>query len=264
MEDQPFVHIPAFYLAIPFFFLLILFNWLGFLYKKRQVRKFPDIEPAGLGTAEGSLLGLMALLLSFAFGIAAAKYETRRQLLVEEANAIGTTILRCDLYPDSSRNLFRADLKNYLEARIEYYEVGDSQDQIDKVISRADSLSGLCWSRAASLSHNPAYTVPTLQMVPALNAMIDIVTTREAARKSIVPRLIMYILLTLTLVSSFLTGYGSKGHERRRVLVIAFALMTTLTLYLVIDLDRPRQGYINLSNAQLQMINLRSNFIESK
>jgi hypothetical protein len=83
MEYQPLIQIPAFYLAIPYFLLLILFNWLGFLYKKRQVKKYPDIAPAGLGTAEGSLLGLMALLLSFAFGIAAAKYESRRQLLVQ-------------------------------------------------------------------------------------------------------------------------------------------------------------------------------------
>ena len=152
MEYQPLVHIPAFYLTIPYFFLLVLFNWLGFLYKKRQIKKFPDIGSSGLGTAEGSLLGLMALLLSFAFGISASKYETRRQLIVQEANNIGTVILRCDLYPDSSRNLFRADLKNYLETRIAYYEVGDDANLIQKNLSKADSLSGLCWKRAAALS----------------------------------------------------------------------------------------------------------------
>jgi len=264
MEYQPLVHIPAYYLAIPYFFLLIIFNWLGFLYKKRQIKKYPEIESSGLGTAEGSLLGLMALLLSFAFGFSASKYENRRQLLVEEANDIGTTILRCDLYPDSVRNLFRADLKNYLETRINYYEVGDNADLIQKNLSQADSLSNRIWKGVASLSRNPSYTVATMQMVPSLNATIDIVSTREASRRSVVPRLILNILLVLTIVSSFLTGYGSKGHERRKVLVLAFALMTTLTLYLVIDLDRPRQGYINLNSAQQQMINLRSNFTESQ
>jgi hypothetical protein len=260
MEYQPLVHIPALYLAIPYFFLLIVFNWLGFQYKKRQIKRFPDLVNTGLGTVEGSLLGLMALLLSFAFGISASKYESRRQTIVQEANNIGTVILRCDLYPDSVRNLFRADLKNYLEARIAYYDDGDDAVQIQYNLSMADSLSGLCWKRAASLSHYPVYMVPTMQMVPALNAMIDIVTTREAGRRSVLPRLILNILLILTIVSSFMTGYGSKGHDRRRVLVVAFALMTTLALYLVIDLDRPRQGYINLNTAQQQMINLRSNF----
>ncbi|HEY4964884.1 MAG TPA: hypothetical protein VII28_00715 [Puia sp.] len=262
MEYQPLVHIPALYLAIPYFLLLVFFNWLGFLYKKRQVKKFPDIGSSGLGTAEGSLLGLMALLLSFAFGISATKYESRRHVIVEEANNIGTVILRCDLYPDSARSLFRADLRNYLEARIAYYDVGDNADQIQNALSRADSISGLCWKRVSELSHNASYTVASMQMIPALNAMIDIVSTREAERRSVVPRLILDILLILTIVSSFLTGYGSKGHERRWVLVVAFALMTTLALYLVIDLDRPRQGYINLNSAQQQMINLKTNFIE--
>jgi hypothetical protein len=264
VDYQPLVHIPALYLAIPYFLLLVIFNWLGYLYKNRQVKKFPDIGNSGLGTAEGSLLGLMALLLSFAFGISATKYESRRQIIVEEANNIGTVILRCDLYPDSARTLFRVDLKNYVEARIAYYDVGDDENRIQNTLSNADSLSGLCWRRAAGLALNPVNTVASMQMIPALNAMIDIVSTREAGRRSVVPRLILDILLVLTIISSFLAGYGSKGHERRWVLVVAFALMTTLALYLVIDLDRPRQGYINLKSAEQQMINLRTNFVENK
>ncbi len=238
-----------------------MFNWLGFLFKNRQLKKFPETESSGLGTAEGSLLGLMALLLSFAFGISATKYENRRQVVVEEANNIGTVILRCDLYPDSVRTLFRADLKNYVEARIAYYEAGDDEHRIKNTISKSDSFSGLCWRRAANLSRVPTNTVASMQMIPALNAMIDIVSTREAGRRSVVPRLILYILLVLTMASSFLAGYGSKGHERRGVLVVAFALMTTLALYLVVELDRPRQGYINLNSVEQQMIDLRTKFL---
>lgn len=260
MENGPFSHIPAFYLAIPYFLLLILVNWLGFQYKKRQVRKYPDLNSTGLGTAEGSLLGLTALLLSFAFGMSASKFDNRRQIMVEEANDIGTTILRCDLYPDSIRSLFRADLKNYLEARITYYEVGDNDDLIHAAVHHADSISGICWTRAAVLGHNPANYLATLQMVPSLNAMIDIVSTREASRTSVVPSLILNILSILTLVSAFLTGYGSKYDERNRVLVVAFALMTTMALYLVIDLDRPRQGFINLNSVERLIVNLRSQF----
>ena len=262
MDYQPLIHIPALFLAIPYFLLLVIFNWLGFLYKNRQVKKIPGIESSGLGTVEGSLLGLMALLLSFAFGISATKYENRRQVIVEEANNIGTVLLRCDLYPDSAKTLFRADLKNYVEARIAYYEVGDDEGRIKNALSKADSLSGLCWKRAASLSRGPANTIASMQMIPALNAMIDIVSTREAGRRSVMPRLILDVLLALTMASSFLAGYGSKAHERRGVLVVAFALMTTLALYLVIDLDRPRQGYINLNSAEQQMIDLRSQFPE--
>src|ERR1700712_1365660 len=124
--------IPSFYLAIPFFFLLIFINWLGYRFKIRYIKKFPGIDHVGIGPTEGSLLGLTALLLSFTFSMAATKYELRRQHLISEITDIETTILRSDMYADSVRKLIRADLKSYLEKRIDYYEVGDKEDLIAK------------------------------------------------------------------------------------------------------------------------------------
>lgn len=265
MDSQtPLINVPTFYLALPYLCLLIFMNWLGYRYKKEQIKKFPDITPAGLGPTEGSLLGLMALLLSFTFGMAAGKFEGRRQIVVEEANDIGTAVLRCDLYPDSVRNLLRSDFKSYVDARIAYYDAGDDQKQIQETLARADSISAQCWVKVAAFSQRPNSLVMTAQMVPALNAVIDIVSTREASRVNVVPRLIMYVLALLTLMSSFLAGYGSKGHERNLVLVFAFTVMTTLALYLVFELDRPRQGYINLEDVEHLMVNLRSMFTETR
>jgi len=254
--------IPVIILAVPFFILLVLFYWLGHKFKKFQTNKNPDINSSGLGPAESSLLGLTALLLSFAFGISASKFDTRRQIIVEESNDIGTTILRCDLYPDSIRNAFRADLKDYLEERIQYYEVGDDQEKIKKAFDDGNNISAKCWHRAARLSHNLDNRVATAQMIPALNAMIDITTTREASRKALVPRLIMDILPIMIIISAFLLGYGSKSEERNWVVILAFSLMSTLTLYLVFELDRPRKGFINLDSSQKYITELRSNFIE--
>ncbi len=95
-----------------------------------------------------------------------------------------------------------------------------------------------------------------------MNAMIDIVETREAARNAKVPWMIMIILCTLILVSAFLSGYGSKSLERNKVLVTAFAFITTLALYLVVDLDKPRQGFVNLNKTNQLIINLRDQFNE--
>ncbi len=252
--------IPAIYLAIPFLFLLIFINWTGYRFKIRYIKKFPGIEHVGIGPTEGSLLGLTALLLSFTFGMASTKYELRRQHLVSETNEIESTILRTDLYPDSIRNLLRADLKNYLEIRISYYAVGDDDDLINRTLVQSDSISKLIWNRVVKLSHNSGNWVATEQMVPSLNGMIDIVTTREAGRKAMVPHMILVVLCALILVSAFLSGYGSKNLERNKVLVVAFAVITTLALYLIIDLDRPRQGFVNLDSAQQLMVDLRNYF----
>jgi len=260
MNETPFIQVPAIYFAIPFFLTLVLFNWLGFRYKKNQIKKYPDLEPAGLGPTEGALIGLMALLLSFTFGMSASKFDTRRQLIIEEANDIGTAILRCDLYPDSVRKVLRADFKNYVESRIAYYDAGDDQQKTQAALAAADSISAQCWNQVSAFSRTPNSLVMTSQMIPALNAMIDIVTTRESSRTNVVPRLIIDVLVLLTVVSSFLAGYGNKGHERNPILVLAFTLMTTLALYLVMELDRPRQGLINLKPAEQMIVNLRSNF----
>ena len=256
--------IPASFLMLPFLFLLIFINWLGYRFKISYIKKFPGIEHVGIGPTEGSLLGLTALLLSFTFGMTATKYELRRQHLVAESNYIGTTILRCDMYPDSIRNLLRADLKNYLETRISYYAVGDDEAAISSTLVKADSISKKIWNRVALLSHDINIRVATQQMVPSLNEMLDIVSTREGARQAVVPRLIFFVLSILILVSAFLSGYGSKNLERNSVLVMAFAVVTSMALFLVIDMDRPRQGFVNLNAAQQLMINLRSKFAEGR
>jgi hypothetical protein len=260
MKDFNFESISAIYLSIPFLFLLIFINWMGYRFKTRYIRRFPGIEHVGIGPTEGSLLGLTALLLSFTFGMASTKYELRRQHLVSETNAIETTILRCDLYTDSIRTLLRADLKNYLETRIIYYAVGDNEDRISESLVQSDSISKIIWNRVTLFSHDPNNRIATEQMVPSVNSMIDALTTREGGRKAVIPHMILVILCILILVSAFLSGYGSKNLERNKVLVVAFAVITTLALYLILDLDRPRQGFVNLNSAQQLLVDLRSNF----
>ena len=261
MGVSPFYHLPAIYLVAPFLLLLIFFNWLGYRYRTYQSRKKPGITDVGLGPTEGSLIGLTALLLSFAFGMTASKFDARRKLIVEESNEIGTVILRCDLYPDSIRNQLRADMKNYLESRIAYYNAGDQEQLIAASLRYSDSISSKIWQLVARSSQKPEYNLASRLIIPSLNDMIDIVSTREGGRLGVVPRLILIVLSILIFVSAFLSGYGSKENERNRVLVWAFALMTTLTLYLVVELDRPRQGLINLSGAEQMMVDLRAKFI---
>lgn len=262
MPPSQFDLIPAFYLAVPFFLLLMLANYLGYRFKGYYIRKFPGTQDVALGPTEGSLLGLTALLLSFTFSMSATKFETRRQHIVSEANEIGTTILRCDMYPDSVRNILRPDFRNYLETRLAYYKAGADEKMIQKALEQSDSVSQIIWKRVAVLSHDLNNRVASEQMIPSLNSMIDTVTTREASRRAAVPGVILIVLFSLVVVSAFLSGYGSKNLERNKVLVVAFALITTLAFYLIVDLDKPRQGFLNLNSTEQLMENLRTLFKE--
>lgn len=252
-----FPEIPIYFLSAIIFFLILLFNWAGYKFKKWQLEKYPGRVPENLGSIEGSMLGAMALLLGFTFSIAISKFETRREITVEEANDISTAILRCDMYPDSVRNPLRADFKEYIETRIAYYSVGDDEEKIKQELVKAGEISDRIWKRVALQAQNRENIAVTAQMIPSVNTMIDIVTTREAGRISRVPRLVLFVLLGLVLISSFVLGSDYNGKKRNRVLIFSYALAMTLTLDLITELDRPREGLINLNAIEQKMVNLR-------
>jgi len=255
--NDTFFHIPIYILSVLIFFLVLLFNWFGFKFKKWHLEKYPGRVPEDLGAVEGSMLGVMALLLGFTFSIAISKFETRRQITVEEANDIGTAILRCDMYPDSVRNPLRADFKEYIETRIAYYAAGNDEEKIKQELVKAGEISDKIWKRVALHSQKPNTLAVTAQMIPAVNSMIDIVTTRDAGRISRVPRLVLWVLLALVLISSFVLGSDYNGKKRNKILIFCYALAMTITLDLITELDRPREGLINLNGVEQKMIDLR-------
>ena len=247
---------PIHWFAIALFFLIFLINVLGFNYRRRQFRKDPSRPPEGLGPIESSLLGLMALMLSFTFSMASTKFEGRRKVITEEANSIGMAILRCDLYPDSMRQAFHRDYAEYLNARIAYYEAGEDEEKIQATLKKAEHYSYNIWKRTADYSHDLDHRVSTAEAVPAINAMIDIVIAREVSRFATVPPIILIVLVVLILIGSFLVGYGHKG-RRNYVLITGYALMTTIALYVILELDRPRKGLLNLDREEHMIVELR-------
>jgi hypothetical protein len=260
--DQAYLYeVPAHWLALATFFLVFIFNVLGFRYRKWIVRKDPSRASKGLGPIESSLLGLMALILSFTFGMASSKFEARRSLIIEEANDIGTAILRCDLYPDSVRSALRQDFREYVNARIAYYDAIVDKQKIQAALDRANHYSYRIWKRAAEYSQIPEQRSISILAMPSLNAMIDIVSTRDAARLAKVPPVILFVLVVLVLISAFLVGYGQSG-ERNIVLVTGFALMTTIALYMIIELDRPRRGILTLRNEEQRIVELREMLVD--
>ena len=262
MNEPILYKVEAHWIAIGIFLLILLTNWMGFRYHKYQDTKPAAEKMDGMGSMESSMLGLMALLLGFTFSMAISKFDTRRQIIIEEANDMGTAVLRADLFPDSIRTLLRADFKEYVEARISYYDAGVDADKIDSALKKTSFYSGRLWKRAAVLVQDDRYRVSNLQMIPALNSMIDIVSVRESGRKAKVPPFILAMLLILTLISSFLVGYGYKGRRRNLVMICIFSLMTTIALYLILELDRPQSGMLNLSAAEEHITALRELFHE--
>jgi len=241
------------------FLLLICFYLLGYWTRSRGIKKNPHQSKVKLGTINGTLLGLLGLLLAFTFNMASSRFDTRRQVVIEEANSIGTAILRADIYPDSMRQLLRNDFKNYVEERIAFYQAGKDGEEAAEHYHKADVLSKKVWSTVTTYAKRDNITTRTSEMVPALNAMIDVTTSRRAAGEATVPDSIMYFLFALCCCSAFLLGYDNK-YKIDWIVVTGFAVMLSLTVYTIIDLDRPRSGLINMDAPNEKIIELRGMF----
>ncbi len=248
----------AWVIALVLFLAMMLSTWFGFrignyLHNRQKAKD--------IGSESASLTGLLFFLLAFTFGMSGSRYDTRRQVVIEEANDIGTAILRTDLYPAPERQLFRNDFKDYVEARISYYEAGSNLQKISQSDSLSQVISAKIWKRAAELSHDPANLAATQQMIPAINAMIDITTTRLAGERARVPESILYMLFVIAIVSAFYGGYsaGRKGVVDWLV-EAGFCMLVAAVVLFTLDLDRPRRGMINLDTPNEAIVALRKSF----
>jgi hypothetical protein len=181
---------------------------------------------------------------------------------MQEVNTIGTTVLRTDIYPDSMRTVLRSKLQQYVEARIAFYKVGMNLDSALLLYIKGESIAKETWRIAASYARKDDITTRTSQLIPSLNEMIDVAATRRAAGEATIPDSIVYFLFILCLCSSFLLGYDQHG-KIDWLVVTGFALMLSVTIFNIMDLDRPRTGLINMDNANRKVVELRSLFIDS-
>ena len=255
-------HIPTLVIALT---LLIgtIFSYLGGVSLGRyQRRKHPEAKSEGVGPQEGALLGLLALLLSFTFGMSAARYDNRRNVIIKEVNTIEAAYLRTHMYPDSMRGEFKKDFRDYVEARIAYREAGIDETKIKETLDEARKIFGRIWQRAAGFAQGAPTAIPHILVIPMLNEMIDVVLTREAARTARVPENILWLLVILTLLGSSIIGYSKKEKKNDWIILSVYAFMTSITVYTIIDLDRPRQGMITNDDSVQRIIELRHLFDE--
>lgn len=256
MRPAYFFELPIYVLFVIIFLLIVSSSWLGYNYKKKQVEKDPNEAKQSAGIVEGSTFGVLSLLMGFTFSVAITKFETQRRILVQEATYIRTAVLRSQMYPDSVRGLFRNDFKGYIEARISYYKSRGDNEFI-ATINKATVISDKIWKRAVDESKKSENAVRTAQMIPALNNMIDVVTSRDSERVSHVPPLVLWVLLTLILFGAFLVGADASTKRRTKLPVFSYAFVMSVTLNLIIELNQPGSGLINFDAVQQKIIGLR-------
>src|SRR5262245_47030769 len=226
----------------------------------RRLAQDSEAARAGFGVVEGSIFALMGLLIAFTFSGAASRFDIRRQLVVEEANAIGTAYLRLDLLPASAREVLRASFRDYVEARLEVYRKLPDIAAAKQALAHAARLQGQIWSQAVAACQE-APQPATILLLPALNAMIDITTTRTVATQIHPPQVVFVMLCVLALASSLLAGYSMAGGRpiSYSIHMFVFAVLLALTVYVILDLEYPRLGLIRVDAIDQVLVDLRDN-----
>jgi hypothetical protein len=228
---------------------------LGRRLGRRDAARGTDLS--GLGAIDGAVFGLLGLLIAFSFSGAAARFDKRRTQIVEEANAIRTAYLRIDVLPPASQPALRESFRKYVDARLAIYRAIPDEAGVRKASDRATELQGEIWKQALGAGQTIPGGRPDPFVLSALNAMFDITTTRATTSQTHPPVLIYFMLLGLALVAAVLAGYGMSASRSSRLHPVAFALVLTATVYVILDLEYPRVGLIRIDAADQLLVEVR-------
>jgi hypothetical protein len=256
----------GFILTVGLFFGMLILLEVGRRIGVHRLSHDPEGARSGFGAIEGSVLALLGLLLAFTVSGAGARFDTRRNLIVEETNAIGTAYLRLDMLPTAAQPALRESFRRYLDARIEVYRKLPDIAAAKEALARSAKLQGEIWRQAvAAVRAEGAPPQAPQVLLPALNAMIDITTTRTMATLLHPPKIIFVMLFVLALGSALLSGYGMAGNKSRSWLhILCFAFVVAVTVYVILDIEYPRLGLIRIDAFDQALVDLRETMNENK
>ena len=217
-----------------------------------------------VSTIQSSLLGILALMLGFTFSLALNRFDTRSNAVVNEANAIGTAFLRTDLLPEPNRNQAQRLLKDYLKLRVAAGSFAlDNHDDRDPLLERAAHLQEQIWQEAMQATLQQPNSATSGIFTQAINSMIDTYGVRIAELNRHVPELVLLLLYGSFIITGGIIGYTAGiGRHRPAIASYIMVALVVLLMSMVIDLDRPRRGFITVNQHSLIDLNDALNSVE--
>ena len=201
-----------------------------------------------ISALEQSFLGLLALMIGFTVAMALTRFEGRREAVLNEANAIGTTALRARLLPEPYRTETLKLLREYAQIRVDYLPSGKSFAELPPVVDRSNKIQESLWqqARAAMLKDNSM--VPGGLFIQSLNEMIDNQAKRLSVLRNSIPNIVLLSLLGITAVACGFASYVSgTDPQRSRLPVHILGVLICAVIFLILDLDRPNVGFVTIS-----------------
>ncbi|MBI1818475.1 MAG: DUF4239 domain-containing protein [Deltaproteobacteria bacterium] len=252
--DDPAVSIVV--LALGLFAAIVLSLEIGRRIGRRRAKLSAEAA-TGLGAIDGAVFGLMGLVIAFTFSGAASRFDSRRHLIADEANAIGTAYLRLDLLPANLQPALRETFRRYVHSRLAVYQKLPDLQAAKEELATASNLQGEIWTQSVAACQ-AAGPPAAMLVLPALNQMIDITTTRTMAAQIHPPVIIFVMLVVLILASALLAGNSMAGSPTRSwTHMLAFAAAMAVAVYVILDIEYPRLGLIRIDAFDQVLVDLR-------
>jgi hypothetical protein len=240
-------------LPVVFLALMLTAGEAGFCLGRKPDQQTSADTRSQISTVEAGILGVLALLLGFTTSMAVTRFEARKHLVLEEANAIGTAYLRTQLLPENEGKEIAGLLRAYANIRVPSKEGQDIYEQIIAARQESARLHDAFWQRAVAYGQKEPIRAGLL--LQSLNEVIDVDEARWTAFQNQVPATIIYVIIVVGLLALLMVGYTfGLGGRRQLFSICVLSLAISLVLAVIIDLDRP-EGLIRAS--QQPMLDLQ-------
>src|SRR5262245_13888009 len=239
--------------------ILICFE-VGRLIAIRHAKTHADADLSGTGSIGTAVFALLGLLFAFTFYGAAGRFDTRRELIVEEANAIGTAYLRTQLLPSDVQPKIQELFRKYVDSRLDFYKNLETRGASPEALAPSQELQDELWRQSVSASQSRgAHPDAGKLLLPGLNEMIGITTTRTMAFQMHPPTIIFALLFGLSFLAAILAGDSmAEAKARNWLYMVAFAAMMAVSVFVILDLEFPRLGLIRVNAFDQALIDVRA------
>jgi hypothetical protein len=232
---------------------------LGWVIGRRQSRAAGEDAQAGLGAIDGSVFGLMGLLVAFTFTGAATRFHERRELVTEHVNAIGTAWLRLDLLPDDDREKAREAFRRYTDTVLATVREVADEETVVAGLARLNAIQQEIWDQLIDATKRDRSLPLAQTILPPVNEMFDLSNSRLLASRQHPPLAVFAMLGALVLLSGLFAGFGMAKSERQSPLhVFGFAALMALSIYLILDMEYPRLGFVRIDAFDQAVVDLRA------
>jgi hypothetical protein len=233
------------------FIVLLLMVEIGARFGERASVGTDQLRHEQLVAGRDGVGLLLSLLLGFTLAMVLSRFDQRKQLIVDEANTIGTATLRAQLLSEPARSKVAALLRDYVDARIEFSRSALGSQDFDRSVARTKELQDTMWEQSVEVAHLAPNPITSI-FIQSLNDVIDLSEKRMAMLENRVPPAIWVMLLLISLLTCFTTGMSVR--RRFWFVMMLSPLMISIVIALIADLNSPRTGLIQIGRQSMERL----------